>query len=629
MRSGAGSERVFVRRLRVAAFCLVFLSSFTLAFAQDNRDIEGDYPGEIGGKQGTLHLRIRPNGLLTATIDNLDPGAPWMFTCSGVRRDGSSLSFAVPSIQASFHGSFNAGLSELTGTWTQSAGSWLVTFTRKKFVPAARPSVLDGIWLGTLQISSNTSVRIQVVFKSDADGREYCTMDDLDAYVMDLECANVAFKDGAVSFDIPAAGGHWSGRLEENGNALTGDIHSRVLRGSSNEDISQPLSFTRQTAMALEKPRPDPGFDPAMPPVSAADLESILAADLAGVRASSELAPSIGQGVSIGVYTHGVSRVFSFGAAKPDSIFEIGSITKTFTGLLLAQMAEQHKVRLDEPVRELLPAGAAAKPEGPEITLLDLATQRSGLPAMPDNISVANLDQPYADYHFADLLAYLGRRGVANPARAPSNFGSLGYGVLGAALANSAQLTYAQLVQDEIAAPLGMPDTGVTLSAEQQGRLISGHDQFRGAAQPWRSDALAGAISLLSTARDMLTFLVANLHPEQIKATADVAPSLTLAAAIRESLRPRAELSHGMQIASGWLYQDETGNYWHNGATAAHSAYAFFNPRGDFAAVVLFNGSPGVEGSFVENLGRHVYQRLAGKPAISLASQGTAEPQKR
>ena len=88
----------------------------------------------------------------------------------------------------------------------------------------------------------------------------------------------------------------------------------------------------------------------------------------------------------------------SFGAAKPDSIFEIGSITKTFTGLLLAQMAEQKKVQMNEPVRELLPAGTIAKPAGAEITLVDLAAQRSGLPAIPDNISVANMEQPYAIY---------------------------------------------------------------------------------------------------------------------------------------------------------------------------------------------------------------------------------------
>jgi CubicO group peptidase (beta-lactamase class C family) len=76
----------------------------------------------------------------------------------------------------------------------------------------------------------------------------------------------------------------------------------------------------------------------------------------------------------------------------------------------------------------------------------------------------------------------------------------------------------------------------------------------------------------------------------------------------------------GRSIALGWLYQTESGNYWHEGATAAYSSYAFFNPKGDYAAVVLLNTSPGVNGWFVVRLGRHISQRLAGKPAISLAN---------
>ena len=91
-------------------------------------------------------------------------------------------------------------------------------------------------------------------------------------------------------------------------------------------------------------------------------------------------------GVTIGVVRGGVKRVFSYGAAKPDSIFEIGSTTKTFTGLMLAQMVAQGKAKLDERVRELLPPGTVAKPDGVEITLLDLATRRSGLPRFPSNV---------------------------------------------------------------------------------------------------------------------------------------------------------------------------------------------------------------------------------------------------
>ena len=97
--------------------------------------------------------------------------------------------------------------------------------------------------------------------------------------------------------------------------------------------------------------------------------------------------------------------------AKPDSLFEIGSISKTFTGLILARMVAEGKVRLDEPVRELLPAGTVKKPAGREITLLDLVTHHSGLPRMPDNFHPADQDNPYADYGPEQLYAYVKSHG--------------------------------------------------------------------------------------------------------------------------------------------------------------------------------------------------------------------------
>jgi CubicO group peptidase (beta-lactamase class C family) len=118
-----------------------------------------------------------------------------------------------------------------------------------------------------------------------------------------------------------------------------------------------PLNLSRQFVAIAAAPVPVPNYDPALAPVTAADLQSVLDRDLAEALKSGELAPGTGAGVSIAVVEHGVRRVFSYGAAKQDSIFEIGSITKTFTGLVLSQMVEQGKVKFDEPVRELLPPG--------------------------------------------------------------------------------------------------------------------------------------------------------------------------------------------------------------------------------------------------------------------------------
>ena len=181
--------------------------------------------------------------------------------------------------------------------------------------------------------------------------------------------------------------------------------------------------------------------------------------------------------MAIGVWKHGERRVFTYGTAKPDSIFEIGSISKTFTGLILARMVEEGKVRLDEPVRELLPPGTVAKPQGPEITLLDLATHHSGLPRMPDNFHPANRDNPYADYGPEQLYAYLSRHGVAKPPDATFAYSNVGVGLLGYALALHAGRSYPDQLREDITDPLGMPDTVVKLSSAQQQRFLQGYDE--------------------------------------------------------------------------------------------------------------------------------------------------------
>ncbi len=580
-------------------------------------DVTGAYDGEIGSLPATLHLRMR-NGALTATLDHLDPAAPWMFTCSDVHLAAADISFTVPSVHAVFRGLLNGSGQTITGQWTQKGQSVLVIFSKVEFIPAKKPSAIDGIWLG-IQQSGKVSTRVQIVARSDASGKEYCTVDLLDIYYRDLECTDAALRGDEFSFYVPTAATKFTGTLSADGNTLSGNSYEKAIEGGVAKVIAVPLTLTRQTAMTVEKPLPGATYQPAMAPVSADQVQQVLAADLAGALKDGELAPSTGAGVSIGVYSHGIGRVFSFGAAKPDSIFEIGSITKTFTGLLLAQMAAQKQVRLDEPVRELLPAGMIAKPAGPEITLLDLAAQRSGLPSMPDNISVANMDQPYADYHAADLVEYLRKRDAANPSPRYSEFDSLGFGLLGVALADRAGVSYGQLVEDEITGPLGMKDTVVTLSPLQQDRMLAGHDEFHGPAKAWDSDALAGAIALRSTAADMLAYLVAYLHPETIEKR-NLPAGATLPGAIRQTMQQHGELTSGMGVTMGWLLENKTGNYWHNGATAAYSSYAFFNPTQNFAAIVLLNTSPGVNGSFAEVLGRHVYQRLSGQAALSLGN---------
>lgn len=112
-------------------------------------------------------------------------------------------------------------------------------------------------------------------------------------------------------------------------------------------------------------------------------------------------------GIVLGVIeAHGTTRVIWYGDAGPDarplgekSVFEIGSITKVFTGILLAELAARGEVSLTDPVEKYLPERVTmSSRSGPKITLLDLSTHHSALPRRPDNMSPSDAANPYADY---------------------------------------------------------------------------------------------------------------------------------------------------------------------------------------------------------------------------------------
>ena len=471
--------------------------------------------------------------------------------------------------------------------------------------PPASPPV-SGIWLGTLP-TPGKGLRLQLhldVSKTPA----ACAIDSLDQHAEGIPCENVTISGANLALDVAAVHGKLTGTVSSDGNTINGSW--------SQGPMTLPLVMTRQAA---EIATPKEAVDAALPPVELAKLQGVLESDLASALASGELAPATGGGITIGVYSHGAHKVFPYGAAKADSLFEIGSITKTFTGLVLAQMAQQKKVQLEEPVRALLPAGTVTAPaSGAEITLLDLSAQRSGLPRLPDNLKPADVTNPYADYDVKALYAFLNAHGLARPAKPEFGYSNLGVGLLGQALANRAGVSYEALVKKEVTGPLGMRDTVVTLTPALKERFIQGHDVDHKPAHAWDIPALAGAGALRSTAADMLVYLEAQLHPDKLPASArNSAEGKTLPAAIAASHEIRDTAADGMHIALNWLKVDETGTYWHNGGTGGYSSIALFNPEKDFAVVVLCNVAPGSD-SFADKTGRHVVDRLLGKPAISL-----------
>jgi serine-type D-Ala-D-Ala carboxypeptidase/endopeptidase len=457
-------------------------------------------------------------------------------------------------------------------------------------------SALDGFWLGTLKAGEAT-LRIQVTVKSGEDGKWQCVLDSLDQGAYGIPCSNIAYADPDLSFDVPQVKGRWVGKVSADHNQLA---------GTWTQIAPLPLTLDRQAAPI----RPAvAGMTPALPPVSVADMKAVLTRDLEQQLTSGKLAPGAPFGLAIGVVRKGERSVFTFGTAKTDSLFEIGSITKTFTGLALAQMIEQGKVKPETTVRELLPAGIVKKPEGAEITLIDLTAQDSGLPRLPDNMTPADVNNPYVDYDAAKLYAFMGKHGVARPADAKFLYSNLGVGLLGHALSLRAGKPYAQLIKEEITDPLGMKDTVITLPPSQQSRFIQGYSADRRAVHSWELDALAGAGAIRSTAGDMVTYLEAQLHPEKAPAR--------LRAAIVRSQTIQGDTPMG-KIAFNWLQNARNGDFLHDGGTAGFSSFAFFNPKEDFGAIVLVNTGPAPPQPFATLVGMHIRQRFGGVEAVSL-----------
>ncbi|MGN9844345.1 serine hydrolase domain-containing protein [Nonomuraea sp. H19] len=282
------------------------------------------------------------------------------------------------------------------------------------------------------------------------------------------------------------------------------------------------------------------------------------------------------------------------GAPGADTLFQIGSVTKVFTALTLAQLAVTGVVELDEPLAALLPEGTRVPSrDGKEITLRQLATHTSGLPRLPKGMLVEALlrpskPDPYAGCTAEFLLHGLaGTRLGATPGRR-FRYSNLGAGLLGLALAHRTGTDYETLVVREICKPLGLADTGI---ADRQVRLVQGHTRRRRPVPPWHLADLAGAGALRSTAADLVTFVQAQLTPE----------STGIAEAIRLSRQAKHQINPFAWIHLGWmgqrLHPRQGGGLqiWHNGMTGGFSSFVGFNPEKEVAVIVLSNTKRSVD----------------------------------
>ena len=308
--------------------------------------------------------------------------------------------------------------------------------------------------------------------------------------------------------------------------------------------------------------------------------------------------------------------VYGFGrrgeghAAKaPDgrTLFEIGSITKTFTGILLAQAVIAGKLHDTDAIRLSLPPGTIGK-DSPLywVSHLDLASHSSGLPEAPDNLPSTDPQNPLAGYSTGLLLRYVSEAKLIAPIGQNFYYSNTGAALAGYMLARLAGTDYERLVVESICSPLGMADTRVTLSEDQLTRMTHGHDASGKVVPNWVVTGLEGAGALRSTADDLLAYAAANLGVD----STPLLPAARLAHLARKHVASIPTLS----IGYFWNVMNFGGKEYvlHAGRSGGYFALVLMSPA-DMAGVVLLSDS---EGDFAKQ-GWRLLELLTGKPAGS------------
>ena len=310
-------------------------------------------------------------------------------------------------------------------------------------------------------------------------------------------------------------------------------------------------------------------------------------------------------GIVVGtIGPHGRSIVAhgKFGANDPrkvdgNTVYEIGSITKGFTGLLLADMVASGEVGLDDPLAKYMPEGVTV-PEraGKSITLADLATHHSSLPSLPDDLEPPDTLNPYAAYTTEQLYRFLSRYQLPRDIGADFEYSNTGFGLLGHALARRAGVDYETLVTQRITNPLGMSSTAITLSPELAGRMATGHNGDLQPVPNWDLPAIAAAGALRSSANDLLNLLAMAVSTEKSPLSDAVA-----AASVK-----RKPVNDGTQVGLAWMITESSSGdiVWHSGGTGGFVSFFGFHPASRTGVVVLSNSD-----ADVNDIGMHLLNR--------------------
>lgn len=299
-------------------------------------------------------------------------------------------------------------------------------------------------------------------------------------------------------------------------------------------------------------------------------------------------------GICVAFIKDGKTTTYSYGEVKkgekqlPDAdktFFEIGSISKTFTGILLADEVVKGKMSLDDPINKYLPdsIGKMAYKDVP-ITLKTLSNHSSGFPRLPMNLykkgDVAN--NPYQNYDAGRMFSYLKTYKPFREVGVNYEYSNFAVGLLGTILAQQNQISYEELLLQKICKPLKLKNIKISLDAVDKTNFAQGYDEKGKAASAWDLNMLAGAGGIRSTTNDMAKYVEANMTkaPKQLQEAVDLSHKVTF--------------ENGQNIVGlGWHITKRKENtiYQHSGGTGGFRTFVGFDKERQIGVVVLSNSA--------------------------------------
>lgn len=294
-------------------------------------------------------------------------------------------------------------------------------------------------------------------------------------------------------------------------------------------------------------------------------------------------------GLSAGVHYNGQDYFYNYGTIRvgedslPDNhtIYEIASITKTFTATLLGLAVVQKKVTLDQPITKFLPDSVARNPALKGITLKQLANHTAGFPSLPSNLGMTRAEQPYEHYDQAHLFSYLKTATLESTPGKVSAYSNFGFGLLGVILERIYGMSYAALLSKYITGPQGMKNTGITV----YGKTAQGYDGAVNPVEMWDFNSLKGAGMLKSDAEDLLKY--AKLQLEQGKDPLHQAIALTHQQTFDDGTNRIGLAWRRIPQKDEWL--------WHNGGSGGCRSYLLADTATQNTVVILANSVNGTE----------------------------------